>query len=199
MTGQETNRSTTLVFDKETELPIVEAVCTMGWRIQRTSDHRSNSAPQERCLGCGYILEHLPENRCPECRRAFDPNDPRTFTAGAPSLFPAPSGTTLLVWACIGSLLALFGFVVVFLVFTLDLPAHVLESPVVILSSCGLPVGLLIDIIVALTVSRARRRGRYSHAHKVAGWIAAAPLAVISLLFILAILQNLIAWIANSW
>jgi hypothetical protein len=34
----------------------------------------------KRCLGCGYILEHLPQPRCPECGRAFDPRDPKTFT-----------------------------------------------------------------------------------------------------------------------
>jgi hypothetical protein len=34
------------------------------------------------CLGCGYDLRGLPENRCPECGRAFDPVDPTTFAAG---------------------------------------------------------------------------------------------------------------------
>ncbi len=33
----------------------------------------------KRCLGCGYILEHLPEPRCPECGRGFDPADRRTY------------------------------------------------------------------------------------------------------------------------
>jgi hypothetical protein len=33
----------------------------------------------KRCLGCGYILDGLPENRCPECGRAFDPSDLRTY------------------------------------------------------------------------------------------------------------------------
>ncbi|MGD8453870.1 MAG: hypothetical protein PVJ57_18805 [Phycisphaerae bacterium] len=37
------------------------------------------SVEPKRCLGCGYILDHLPENRCPECGRAFDPDDPETF------------------------------------------------------------------------------------------------------------------------
>ncbi len=37
------------------------------------------SAESKRCLGCGYILEHLPEPRCPECGREFDPDDPRSF------------------------------------------------------------------------------------------------------------------------
>ncbi len=33
----------------------------------------------KRCLGCGYILDHLPEPRCPECGRGFDPQDARTY------------------------------------------------------------------------------------------------------------------------
>lgn len=32
-----------------------------------------------RCLSCDYNLSHLTEHRCPECGRAFDPNDPATF------------------------------------------------------------------------------------------------------------------------
>ena len=33
----------------------------------------------KRCLDCGYILDHLPESRCPECGRGFDPDDPKTY------------------------------------------------------------------------------------------------------------------------
>src|SRR5262245_18261377 len=32
-----------------------------------------------RCQGCGYLLKNLVEHRCPECGRAFDPNDLSTF------------------------------------------------------------------------------------------------------------------------
>ena len=31
------------------------------------------------CRGCGYTLDGLPEHRCPECGRTFDPRDPATF------------------------------------------------------------------------------------------------------------------------
>jgi hypothetical protein len=31
------------------------------------------------CIGCGYPLRELPQPRCPECGRGFDPGDPRTF------------------------------------------------------------------------------------------------------------------------
>jgi len=40
------------------------------------------SAKPMRCRNCGYILEHLPENRCPECGRPFDPHDPKSFVRG---------------------------------------------------------------------------------------------------------------------
>ena len=32
-----------------------------------------------RCLSCHYELKNLPQNRCPECGRAFDPTNPVTF------------------------------------------------------------------------------------------------------------------------
>ncbi len=35
-----------------------------------------------RCLDCGYILYGLPENRCPECGRAFDPDNPESYDCG---------------------------------------------------------------------------------------------------------------------
>jgi len=43
------------------------------------------STPHMRCLGCGYILDGLPENRCPECGRGFDPEDPKTYAASSRS------------------------------------------------------------------------------------------------------------------
>jgi hypothetical protein len=32
-----------------------------------------------RCIDCQYPLDKLAEHRCPECGRAFDPDDPRTY------------------------------------------------------------------------------------------------------------------------
>jgi len=31
------------------------------------------------CMGCGYDLRSLPKGRCPECGRAFDPADAKTY------------------------------------------------------------------------------------------------------------------------
>ncbi len=38
------------------------------------------------CRGCGYPLVRLPENRCPECGRGFDPENPRTMEFGTSRL-----------------------------------------------------------------------------------------------------------------
>ena len=35
--------------------------------------------PRMFCIECGYPLDGLPEPRCPECGRAFDPDDPGSF------------------------------------------------------------------------------------------------------------------------
>jgi hypothetical protein len=37
-----------------------------------------------RCRTCYYVLENLPEPRCPECGSAFDLNDPATYTLKPP-------------------------------------------------------------------------------------------------------------------
>ncbi|GIK17130.1 MAG: hypothetical protein BroJett003_20940 [Planctomycetota bacterium] len=39
----------------------------------------SVSTDQKYCLFCGYNLHGLPSDLCPECGRAFDPTNPRTF------------------------------------------------------------------------------------------------------------------------
>jgi|GEM_PF-1926594 len=43
------------------------------------------------CFGCGYNLAGLQGPCCPECSRAFDPNDVRTFIPRTPRFFPSPS------------------------------------------------------------------------------------------------------------
>lgn len=63
------------------------------------------TADAKRCLGCGYILEGLPEPRCPECGRAFDPHDPVTYAAHRISGLPylaAAAGAGLLFPAGLG-------------------------------------------------------------------------------------------------
>jgi hypothetical protein len=52
----------------------------------------------KHCLGCGYILDGLPELRCPECGREFDPADPGTYHAPGPQ-----AGRALLIAAAVGA------------------------------------------------------------------------------------------------
>jgi len=42
----------------------------------------SNAAPDKPsmyCRQCQYVLDGLPDNRCPECGTEFEPTDPATF------------------------------------------------------------------------------------------------------------------------
>lgn len=49
------------------------------------NDRTSSSKTRDAfCLGCGYCLRQLTERRCPECGRAFDPDDARTMSLGKP-------------------------------------------------------------------------------------------------------------------
>src|SRR3954469_11977685 len=38
----------------------------------------TDDKPELRCIGCGYALIGLTQNRCPECGREFDPHNPLT-------------------------------------------------------------------------------------------------------------------------
>lgn len=40
-----------------------------------------------RCLSCGYALEGLTEDQCPECGQSFDARDPSTYDSRPPFLF----------------------------------------------------------------------------------------------------------------
>ncbi len=46
-------------------------------------DPEHAQAPMPYCRRCGYALAGLAEPRCPECGRAFDPDDPRTVARRA--------------------------------------------------------------------------------------------------------------------
>src|SRR5207237_69883 len=61
------------------------------------------------CLDCGYALWGLPEPRCPECGREFDPLDPKTMNMGRELspfarwvLGPLRWPVSLLTWSAIG-------------------------------------------------------------------------------------------------
>lgn len=45
----------------------------------KTSKELDGTRPIPRCVTCGYILDHLESNRCPECGRPFNLRDQSTF------------------------------------------------------------------------------------------------------------------------
>jgi hypothetical protein len=81
-----------------------------------------------RCLGCSYALDGLPEARCPECGRTFDPSKPATFRREAGPrpewhraflraiLLGAAAGVVALFWLFMAGPLALDTSCIVLLV-----------------------------------------------------------------------------------
>jgi hypothetical protein len=114
-----------------------------------------------RCKGCQYSLLNLagPPHRCPECGRAFDPEDPRTFTPDyrqaviLSKSIPVIAGVTLMV-------LWIFFFV------TLpDPPANTFESPRFIRAAgAALPCGVFLVPILLIAYKLFKdHRERMSH------------------------------------
>jgi hypothetical protein len=75
-------------------------------RRRSTIRTRMDSAPEKRCLNCRYILEHLPEPRCPECGQAFDPSNPDTYWSLE---YRAARPWRALAWTLV-AIVAAFGF-----------------------------------------------------------------------------------------
>jgi hypothetical protein len=78
-------------------------------------DQHSAIPNDATCLGCGYALRDLPEPRCPECGREFDPAESWSFHRGRhlkkweQRLFQPPGwlmigaalvACLLMLWAC---------------------------------------------------------------------------------------------------
>ncbi len=96
-----------------------------------------NDAAAKRCLTCGYILDHLPAPRCPECGRDFDPTD-RTTYAG-------PDARTAFRWPRA-------------LVFLTTSPLAVVPLTWTCLVACGPPPIGFVFTVLGLGVNLARRR-----------------------------------------
>ncbi|MBP7745450.1 MAG: hypothetical protein KA383_04905 [Phycisphaerae bacterium] len=62
----------------------------------------------KHCLRCGYILDHLPAPRCPECGLEFDPNQPETYRCPQ----PRQSARPYFIVACTGGLMLLAAYFV---------------------------------------------------------------------------------------
>jgi hypothetical protein len=123
------------------------------------------SERHKRCLGCGYILDGLPEHRCPECGRPFDPDDPATylcdqadgrkyFAAALAGLFGVTGPITvanllglafpgqLLGWAVV----AMFGIGLLTIAVVLGLSIkHLREPPAAVVHRAALVAALLVS------------------------------------------------------
>ena len=60
----------------------------------------------KHCLDCGYIIDHLPENRCPECGRRFDLTDSGSYSVHIAASGIWNSGRTYLLLSIAGGLLS---------------------------------------------------------------------------------------------
>ena len=65
------------------------------------------TSPTRHCLGCDYALDGLSEERCPECGRTFDHQDPRTFARDDGTGVPLRSGKRYLILSLVGLVLIL--------------------------------------------------------------------------------------------
>lgn len=124
---------------------------------------RMPSPEPKRCLGCGYILDNLPEPRCPECGRSFDLSDAATYSTVGPY---ARLGWVCLVGAMVGVTLNWTPFFVTYI----DGPAFPL---------LGL-AGLAVQIAVILTSVALLQTWTPAHGSR-APVIAAAVIATLSL------------------
>lgn len=146
------------------------------------------AAPRKKCLGCGYILDGLPENRCPECGQLFSPDNPDTFTGGDPGRRPVHSGTNLLIIACVGALL-LFGGVVYFACgggVGGGVAFHPWAAPTpsgdILVGLCGMPLGVVLELVVLVGFLQTRSRERPARSRDVAGWIALLSICLVILM-----------------
>jgi hypothetical protein len=103
----------------------------------------------KRCLTCGYILEHLPESRCPECGRGFDPEDSTTWCA------QPKSGQAHLIGALTGAVITIIWLVLTLPAFV-RLPSNDPVTPAQLVAPGLIAFG--IEVVVVITAARALRQ-----------------------------------------
>ncbi len=141
-----------------------------------------SSTDPKRCLTCGYILDHLPAPRCPECGRKFDPDDTATYftrpESGRRYAFIAVTGCVLVVVSFLlwGSSLSVHG----------KWLARVIDFLVVLVMVVGL-VGLMFAGIRSV---EALRRPRHQLTYRWAALAACALVVVPAVLCVLALLRT---------
>jgi hypothetical protein len=132
------------------------------------------------CLGCGYIIDGLPENRCPECARPFDPNDPMTYAEDGRRFQPLRSGRPYLYASVTGSLMFFYSF------FTWFNPKWTRFDQILALIFLA---GILVQpgVLVAGAFAAFGLRHRQCRRFRAAMWLASISL-VVELLFLFILL-----------
>jgi hypothetical protein len=128
--------------------------------------------PQTKnCRDCGYDLGELTTNRCPECGRAFDLTDPKTFATNNPRGRPLRLGIGYLVVACLGLIVLIWFLVTYQSIDALYLPEWAGLQLRFWRAAQWAEFGVL---VVAAVQSR---RNRYSWMGRAGMWVAALTLA----------------------
>jgi hypothetical protein len=132
--------------------------------------------PTMFCRQCNYVLDGLPENRCPECGREFDPAQPATFLP-KPEL-PVPwESNAAVVCVMVSYLVLLFG--------SMDE-----TRPETLLRVC------LFAFALGFAISGIRRKGPF---RKVLGWIALIATLPWWYIFAMEVLQEVTLERACHW
>ena len=142
-----------------------------------------------RCLECGYRLIHLTENRCPECGRAFDPNDPESF------LSKRVSGTLYLIAAILPAICVSFPLVIALIIDRTAAGGPIAADKLGFLAFIG-PICIIGGTVGAIAISSAawyelkttgatEQRGRLRAAFLISSsvWLIMCGLVLYGLLF----------------
>lgn len=124
----------------------------------------------KNCLNCGYVLDGLPYNRCPECARTFDLENPRTYARNNPRGRPFRSGIAYPLIACAGLVALVCVHVTSRSADNISRPGWVSTQRTILSAAQWAEVAVLgVGAILS-------RRRRYSHLYRVGMWIAGVTL-----------------------
>jgi hypothetical protein len=134
----------------------------------------------KRCCGCNYIRDGLPELRCPECGRSFDPNDPMTYRGHV-----EPRRADWAIVLAIGAWIAM-------LVPALFIPLLGLDSVITVLALVG-SVGWCVNLFILVRSLAVLLKPGYA-ARDRAGWLAAFVIALLGVVGCC----SAVAWFASQ-
>ncbi len=120
----------------------------------------------KNCLDCGYILDGLSINRCPECGRTFNIGNNKTYALNNPRGRPLRSGVGYLSVACIGLIVIIWFISASEPMESFYRPDWVQKKRLVWKLAQSAELGVL---FVGAIQSR---RNRYSWMHRLGMWIA---------------------------